>query len=184
MKLENVRLSFPDIFTPTQFNGQGEASYRCQLLVPADSALKKAIDAEIVRVATAKWGAKAKAVLNANEGVPNKTCWLDGAKRAYDGYEGMWALSASRPEKKGPPLRYDRQKALLDKDSGVLYAGCYVHASVNFWTQDNQHGKAVRCELLGVQFFADGDAFGGGSKPDPDDFDDISEGADASADLA
>jgi hypothetical protein len=31
----------------------------------------------------------------------------------------------------------------------------------------------------GVQFFKDGDAFSGGGVASPDDFDDISEGADA-----
>jgi hypothetical protein len=184
MKLTDVRLSFPTLFTAETVNGQGEPKYGAQFLVPAGSPLRKQIDEEITRVAVAKWGAKAAAILKANEGIPQKHCFTDGAKRTYDGYEGMWALSAGRPEKKGPPLRYDRQKNLLDTDTGVLYAGCYVNASVSFWCQDNQHGKAVRCELLGVQFFRDGDSFGGGSRPNPDDFDDISEGADAAADLA
>lgn len=184
MKLSDVRLSFPDLFTATQVNGQGEPSFRAQFLMPAGSALHKAVQEEIERVAVAKWGAKAKAILAANEGIPQKHCFIDGKKRAYDGYEGMWALSATRPEKKGPPLRYDSKKTLLDRDNGVIYAGCYVNASVNFWCQDNQHGKAVRCELLGVQFLRDGDSFGGGQKPNPDDFDDISEGADAASDFA
>lgn len=184
MKLANVRLSFPDLFTATQVNGQGEPSFRAQFLVPANSTLKAEIDTEVKRIAVAKWGAKAQAILDANEGIPQKMCWIDGKKRAYDGYEGMWALSATRPEKKGPPLRYTSAKVLLDKDTGALYAGCYVNASVNFWCQDNQHGKAVRCELLGVQFYKDGDSFGGGSQPNTDDFDDISDGADAASAFA
>lgn len=184
MKLTDVRLSFPDLFAATQVNGQGEPAFRAQFLVEAGSAQHKAIQAEIERVAQAKWPKDWKKILTANEGIPQKHCFIDGAKRTYDGYEGMWALSATRQEKKGPPLRYDSKKILLDRDNGVIYAGCYVNASVSFWTQDNQHGKAVRCELLGVQFLRDGDSFGGGQKPNPDDFEDISEGADAASDFA
>lgn len=183
MKLTDVRLSFPALFVPEQYQGQGEPSFRAQLLIPADSPLRKQVDEEIMRIAVATWGAKAASILKANEGIPQKHCFIDGAKRAYDGYEGMWALSATRPGKKGPPLRYDRQKNLIDKDNGTIYAGCYVNASVSFWAQKNNYGNCVRCELLGVQFARDGDSFGGGSKPDPEDFDDISAGADA-ADLA
>jgi hypothetical protein len=181
LKLTNVRLSFPDLFTPTTVQGQGKPAYRAQFLVPAGSDLKKQIDAAIAETAKAKWGAKAQAILDANEGNPNKTCWLDGKRRTYDGYAGNWALSATRGEDKGPPLRFDAAMTLLERDTGILYAGCYVDAVVQFWCQDNQHGKAVRCELQGVQFRGAGDAFGGGGTPDPDDFAPIAEGAGAEA---
>jgi hypothetical protein len=181
LKLTNVRLSFPDLFTPTTVQGQGKPAYRAQFLVPEAGALKAQIDAAIREVARAKWGAKADGILAANEGIPNKSCWIDGKRRTYDGYAGNWALSTTRGEDKGPPLRFTADKVLLEKDTGVLYAGCYVNASVQFWCQDNQHGKAVRCELLGVQFAGHGDAFGGGGTPNPDDFDSVAEGAGADA---
>jgi hypothetical protein len=43
-----------------------------------------------------------------------------------------------------------------------MYGGCYVNAAVKPWLQDNKFGKGVRCDLVAVQFFADGPAFGGG----------------------
>lgn len=181
LKLTDVRLSFPDLFEATTVAGQGKPAYRAQFLVPAGSPLKAQIDEAVRQVARDKWGAKAQAILDANEGIPQKTCWLDGKKRAYDGYEGMWALSSSRPEDKGRPLVIDRDKQALAAKDGRPYAGCYVNASVELWAQDNQHGKAVRCTLVGVQFLRDGDSFGGGAAPNPDDFDEINEGAGADA---
>jgi hypothetical protein len=41
-----------------------------------------------------------------------------------------------------------------------LYGGCYVNAAVSPWVQDNQFGRAVRCNLIAVQFAKDGDSFG------------------------
>ncbi|EOA7521129.1 ssDNA-binding protein, partial [Escherichia coli] len=42
-------------------------------------------------------------------------------------------------------------------------------------------GKRINASLGGVQFLRDGDAFAGGGVASADDFDDISEGADAEA---
>ena len=54
-----------------------------------------------------------------------------------------------------------------------------VNATVNVWAQDNKYGKRVNAQLLGVQFYADGDSFGGGAVGSVDDFDDLAEGAEA-----
>lgn len=44
---------------------------------------------------------------------------------------------------------------------------------------DNNFGKRINASLGGVQFYRDGDAFAGGGVASEDDFDDVSEGADA-----
>jgi len=41
------------------------------------------------------------------------------------------------------------------------------------WAQDNQFGKRVNAELLGVQFVRDGEPFGGGKPATPEDFEDL-----------
>ena len=97
------------------------------------------------------------------------------------------ALSAHRYQEKGRPLVFDNDKSpiyQLDNTvypgkEGRIYSGCFVNATVEIWAQDNKNGKGLRCTLLGIQRVRDGDAFGGGSRPDADDFDDVSEGADA-----
>lgn len=203
LKIQGARLSFPDLFEATQYQGTGPSNYRAQLLVPGDGSgdakaciamstnpdgttvwgawgpAKKVIDEAVAQVAKEKWGAKAQQILNANEGNPQKTCWIDGAKRTYDGYAGNWALTTTRAQEKGRPLVMDANKQPLVVGDGKPYAGCYVNASVELWPQDNGHGKAVRCQLNGVQFLRDGDAFSAGGPADPNDFEALAEGAQA-----
>jgi hypothetical protein len=83
-------------------------------------------------------------------------------------------------EEAGPVILLDQLKQPLSVGSGKPYAGCYVNASVEVWVQDNQWGKRVNCTLRGVQFLRDGDAFGGGAPASADEFDTVTEGADAS----
>lgn len=173
VKLSNVRLSFPDLFQAAQFQGTGPFNYRAALLVKPGSAEDKAINAAINEVAKAKWNAKAPAILKSAAGNSQKFCYTDGDAKEYDGYAGMMALSTTRAMDKGRPLIIDQNKSPLTEKDGKPYAGCYVNASVEFWAQDNQYGKTVRCTLLGLQFYKDGDAFGGGSAPSEDDFEDL-----------
>lgn len=73
-------------------------------------------------------------------------------------------------------------KAPLAESDGVVYAGCYVNAIIDFFAYENS-GAGISASLRGVQFVRDGDAFAGGGVASEDDFDDVSEGADATADL-
>ena len=40
----------------------------------------------------------------------------------------------------------DRDRSPLTEKDSKPYAGCYVNAKLQLWTQDNQHGKGIRCE--------------------------------------
>jgi len=181
INLKKVRLSFPDLFTAKAFEEGGTATYGCTLLVEPDSANDKAIRNAMKAAAEEKWGVKhapiLKAALASNNG--QKVCFWSGDTKEYDGYAGMMALTAKRNESKGRPLVIDRDKSPLVEADGRPYAGCFVNASVEIWPQDNKYGKTLRCELLGVQFAADGDAFSAGSVADEADFDDLSDSGDA-----
>jgi hypothetical protein len=177
IKLTNVRLSFPDLFQAVQYQGQGPFQYRAQFLVPANSPMKREIDKAIEQVAKEKWGVKAGDILKKAPTSKAGICFIDGDTKEYDGYAGHWALSATRGQDKGRPLVINTDKTPLTAADGKPYAGCYVHASVEIWAQDNGHGKTVRCQLLGVQFYKDGDSFGGGTPPSEDDFDDLGVGS-------
>ncbi len=179
VKLENVRLSFPDLFEAVQYQGQGPFNYRAQFLMEPNSKEKKAVEVAIAAVAKEKWGAKSLAVLESIKSNPQKFCFIDGNTKTYDGYAGMFALSATREVSKGRPLVINRDKTPLTQVDGKPYAGCYVNATVEIWAQDNNYGKAIRAQLLGVQFDRDGDAFGGGSSASsPEEFEDLSVGTD------
>lgn len=173
------RLSFPDLFEAVQYQGQGPFNYRASFLIDPAHPCKAQIDAAIEAVAKDKWAAKAPQILAGIKGNSQKCCFVDGDTKAYDGYAGNWALTATRPQEKGRPLVLDQAKQQLVAADGKPYAGCYVNASVEFWAQDNSYGKAVRCTLLGVQFAKDGDAFTAGAPASPDDFEALAEGATA-----
>ena len=160
--LKNVRLGvFPDLFVARQFDGKGEFKYKAVLIMPADSAERKAVDVAILAAATAKWGAKAEGYLKSLRGQKKEFCFLDGAMLGRPEYEGAWVLSAGRRQKDGAPKVLARDKTPLTIESGKPYPGCYVNAKVQLWSQDNAFGKGMRCTLMVVQFVKDGEAFSG-----------------------
>jgi hypothetical protein len=200
--LRNVRLSFPVLGEPEYFGGAKTKStdqrrWSATLLVPADSPQHKAVNETILAVAKEKWADKAVSILkNQITTDPKACCYQNGERKEYDGYQGMFALSAHRYEKDGRPLVFDKAKhpvyhrvndeakGYRVNDSvagqeGVIYAGCYVDAEVEIWAQQNSNGKGIRATLLVIQKRADGDSFGGGSPPDEGAFGVIEEGADA-----
>jgi hypothetical protein len=173
LKLTNVRMAFANIFTAKAFPGQtgGTPKFNASFLLdPKDPQVKK-IEEAITAAATEKWGAKAAAQLTALRKT-DKTCLHDGdAKAQYQGFEGMVFVSASNALR--PTLKArDGQTPIVESD-GKLYSGCYVNAVINTWAQDNQYGKRINAELQGIQFHADGDAFGGGATATDEDFDDL-----------
>ncbi len=180
IKLNNVRLSFPDLYTPRPFKEGDTPKFKATFLIPKGSKQEKEVEAAIKAVATAKWGAKADGVLKSIRGNPNKFCFQDGETKTYDGYAGMVALSASNVKR---PLVIDRDKTPLTMQDGKLYAGCYVNATVELFAYTNS-GNGIAASLGGVQFCKDGDAFSGGGVADADDFDDLSDDGDDEEALA
>jgi hypothetical protein len=171
VKLQNVRLSFPDLFTPRAFQAGGDAKYKATFLIPkADKAQLATVNAAIRSVAETKWGKKADAVLKGIAGNSMRFCFQDGATKEYDGYEDAWAVSAGN---KSRPTIIDRDKSPLTQDDGRPYAGCYVNAIIEFFAYDNS-GNGISASLKGVQFVRHGEAFGGGSPVSADEFDDLS----------
>lgn len=201
VKLKDVRLFFPAFFTPSVF--KGKKSYNGKFGIVPDSAHHKAIEAAIKEVADLKFGKKADNMIKAFRPVPQQFPYRDGDTMNWAGAEGLMVLTATKQEKAGKPLvlgnvrcngkwveliddsgtPYTRDedgklvKADIDEEITVPYSGCYVNGSVEFWAQDGEN-PGIRCSLRGVQFHRDGDAFAGGSKAKPDEFDDLGDGAD------
>ncbi len=154
------RLSFEHIFTPSATEGS-EPTFSCSVLMPKGSAEVKKVEAEMMRVATEKWGAKGKEVL-ARLIKGGKTCLRDGDTKEYDGYAGMDYVTARNPVK---PSAFDKNGEETEKADGLIYSGCYVQARIELWAQDNKYGRRINAKLLGVKFEKDGDAFASGSSP-------------------
>ena len=176
LKLENVRLAFPVLFEAKTVNGEGKPAFSASFLIdPADAQVKE-INKAIDQIAREKWGAKADAILKQMR-AQDKVCLHDGdLKSSYDGFPGNLYISARSVTR---PLVIDADKSILAEQDGKPYAGCFVNCSVELWAQDNNYGKRINASLRGVQFRRDGDAFAGGGAASEDEFDDISQGAEA-----
>lgn len=178
--LKNVRLAFANgLFTANAVAGsESDPKYNCTFLLPPDHPQVKDIKAKMIAVAKERWKDKAEGVYKSLQAT-DKLALHDGDnKPAYEGFPGNLFISASRPQNTRPTtLRADGTPCTLT--DGVIYGGCYVNASVEFWAQDNKFGKRVNAELRGVQFLRDGDSFGGGSVAGQDEFEPVTDGASA-----
>lgn len=178
IKLENVRLSFPALFKPEAFKPGDKPKFKATFLIPQGSPLAKQVDAKILAVLKEKFPTppgKAQQILSSIQGNTNKFCWQNGDHKSYDGYAGMMALSCKSDVK---PSTLAGDKSEVTEESGILYAGCYVNASVDLFVY-NQQGVGMSCQVRGVQFLRKGDAFAAGRPADADEFDEVTEGADA-----
>jgi len=170
IKLENVRLAFPDLFDPTTFNGEGDPAFSATFLMSPAHPDVEVIKAAIEQVGKDKWGEK-WAVIKKTMEATDKTALHDGnVKSSYAGFEGNLYISSRN---KTRPLVIDKDKTPLVKPNGRPYGGCFVNASLELWAQDNNFGKRINATLRGVQFLRDGDAFSGGGAASDDEFDSV-----------
>lgn len=181
IKLTTVRLAFPALFEAKTVNGEGKPAFSGSFLIDPKDPQIKTLNAATDAVAKEKWGAKADAVLKQMR-AQDKVCLHDGdLKEQYDGFADHFYVSARSATR---PTVLDRDKSPLVEADGKPYAGCYVNVSLDIWAQDNNYGKRVNASLRGVQFAKDGDAFAGGGAASEDEFDDLSEGANAESEFA
>lgn len=171
--LKDVRISFcSSLWEPEQYQGKGAFRHSASFLIEQGSENDKKVQAAIKAAAAETFEKKANTMLESLKGNSNKYCYTSGDLKDYQGYEGMMVLASHRAARDGKPAVLDRDKSPLGENAGRPYAGCYVNASVEIYAQKGEN-NGIRCGLLGVQFFRDGDGFGGGGKINPDDFEDL-----------
>lgn len=170
LKIENARLGFPALHEPKTVNGEGEPAFSATFLLPPNHPAIKTLREAFEAIGKDKWGAKWPTVKKEIE-AKDRYCLHDGDTKAdYANFAGNFFVSARN---KTRPLVIDRDKSPLTAADGRPYAGCYVHASIELWAQDNNYGKRINASLRGVQFYKDGDAFAGGGAASDDEFDEI-----------
>jgi hypothetical protein len=156
LRLENVRLSFPDLWEAKKV-GDGEPKFSAAFLLD-----KKEHEDLIAQCKTIAWAAAKEHFKDkAKDLIAKKKLTVffhEGSEKDYEGYgDHNMYISASSKRR---PVVMDRDKTPLVESDGRPYAGCYVNAVVRIWVQDNQYGKRINAELMGVQFVRDGEAFG------------------------
>ncbi|EGG93549.1 phage-like protein [gamma proteobacterium IMCC1989] len=151
--INNVRVSFPHLFKKPIINGEeGKCGATLMLDPEAHSKSIAVINKQIEALFKEKFkGRKLPA---------EKLCLRDGEDKGRTEYEGFQILSANS---KGKPLviSTNGKDTVNDEDDCPIYAGCYVNAKVRLWAQDNSYGKRVNCELVAIQFAADGETLDG-----------------------
>lgn len=161
--LKNVRLSFPHLFTATQYNGEGDFKFRAVFLISKDDAANmKTVKDAIAKEAKELWKEKAAIVLKGIETNVQKMCFQDGdiQKPDIDGYAGCYYIGASN--KMRPKLvDADGKTPVAEADSKLL-SGYYVNAIVDVKAYAGK-GNGVAAYLKGVQFVKRGDVLGGGA---------------------
>ena len=146
IKLKNVRLSFPNLFSEAVYNGE-KTKFSATFLLPKERKDEvKAIIATIKQMTT-----EAKVAVS-----KNNLCIRDGDDIPYDGFAGHWSIKASDIRR---PVVVNRDRTPLAEEDDVIYPGCYVNANIELWLQNNSYGKRVNANLRAVQFVEDGDSF-------------------------
>jgi hypothetical protein len=174
VKLNNVRLAFPQLFEATTVNNEGKPAYSATFILPPNHADVKIIQEAIDKIADEKWGLKAPEIVKALR-AGGKVAMRNGdEKSSYSGFAGNLYIAARNAVR---PTVIDANKSPLTVADGRPYAGCYVNAVVDLWAQDNAYGKRINASLSGVQFLRDGDAFSGGGAASVDEFETVDEPA-------
>jgi hypothetical protein len=178
IRLENVRLAFPNLFEAKSAKAGQKAKYSAAFIFPKDHPAVGVIKGAMESVAKAKWGDKWEQIY-ASLRAADKLAVHDGdAKSEYSGYAGNLFLNASNEVRPlilggGPD-----GKSPLTQEDGKPYSGCYVNTLVEIWAQAHaEHGKRINASLMGVQFFRDGERLSGGATAAADDFEAIPQAA-------
>lgn len=178
--IENVRCSYPALFTPKE-DDKGGKSYAVVGLMPKKShkaaqELLTKMGKEVLEENKAAFKGKKIAL------AADRKFLKDGDLSGKEENEGMFTVSCR--EKKRPSVR-DKDKSVIDSsDADKIYGGCYVNILLRPWFQNNDYGMRLNANLIAVQFVRDGEPFGEGriSEEDIDEsFDDIEDGNDDDA---
>lgn len=155
VRLKNVRLSFPAVFNPTNpFNTENGLRYRATFIMDKEGDLHR--NADNVRKAVDLVKVKAFPRLTLTS---DKLGLRDGAdKPDTDGYgDTVYFINTSC--KNRPPV-VNRDRSPIAEDDNIIYAGCYVNASIRIWALNDFGQKRICAALRAIQFANEGDAFG------------------------
>lgn len=153
IKLKCVRLSYPHLFEAHAMEGDDKKKFSaCLVLSKKKHAAEiKMLEKAMRQVASAKWPKKIPATV--------KYGLRDGEEREdKEGFDDTVMFFNASSDKRPPVV--DKDLSPLTAEDDVIYAGCYVDATVRIWAQDNQFGKRINFALRAIRFAKDGEAFG------------------------
>ena len=179
-----VFLSFPDLFTPKEYENEGKKSYvrEANFIIGQDHPQVEEIKAGIRKAIEQKWPSNPPTIPVDRR--PLRSGMLEdpdtGEKKArWDGYDGKLFISANRRCKgstleaalaEGNPIQLidgvrgpDKKFIRLKESDGKLYAGAKVNSILRIYAYDgSKHGNPhrINASIEAVQFAGHGEAFG------------------------
>ena len=170
--IQDAILSFPNITQP-RTRDNGNSVYQCDLIMESNHPGFILIKKEFTQMAADQWKDKAGAIIQHIERTAKLRCYGKGDEKVnsktgevYDGYTNN-VYVALKSKKRPQIIKEDGSNVDINNDfeyqreSEKLYPGCRVNTAICIWLQDNDFGKAVRADLVGIQFNADGEKLGG-----------------------
>lgn len=165
IKLQNVKLIFPNLFKFEIFQGVCTKKYSATFMIPKTDTEK--VDEILSEI---------RKLCEIGKFKPSRDKWAfkDGDDSSHENTQGYFTLKAAN--KKRFPI-IDRSKKPVTEDDDLFYNGCRVNAQVALSVHSNNYGKRMTADLLGVQFFANDEPIeiGGGKVGSVDDFDEFEE---------
>jgi len=172
----NERVSFPNLVEPTPNRDfpNSPAKYSVTLLMDPNSKGFKDFMADAQQQAVAKWKEHAPNIINLIQSQRNLRCFGRGEEALTktgamrNGYAGKIYLSANS-DANHPPVMLTRDANGVLKHvpeyeraeyAKRIYGGCRINAVITPWLQDNAAGKAIRANLLFVEFARDDEPLG------------------------
>lgn len=166
--MKNVRLSFPSLFQHEVYIGESTGKFAATLILDKEehkdaiASIQKATNDLMMETFKGK--------------IPSdKLALKDGDESGRPEYAGAYTIKVSTKKR---PTVIDRNKTPLVEDDGRPYSGCYVNAIISLWAQSNAYGKRINGNLLGIQFYRDGEAFGAAPIDVSDEFENYDVAAD------
>lgn len=157
-----ARLSYPNFFIPRSVQEGGQKMYSCALLfdkaaqaTPEFAALKAAA----TQAVKDKWGDKIPPKL--------RSPFRDGAEKESEGYgDGVIFINISSKQKPSVVGKNPAEGPI--EDESLIYAGCYVKASVRPYAYSQKGNSGVAFGLGNVQKVKDGAPLGSRTRAEDD----------------
>lgn len=177
IRIDNVRASYPHLAHAWAKGEKDRKKFSITGLAPKEThdEAKKAIVEEINKLLTSS---KIGKLASEHKFIRN------GDDSGKDEAEGHWIIKASENEGRRPSVR-DQKGRLVEVDDieELVYPGCVVNVLLRPWAQNNEHGKKINANLIGVQYVKKGERFGEAPIDDEDAWDEVESDDDLDMDL-
>ncbi len=155
--LENVRISYPHLFTAREY--MGRTTFSATFLMDAGDANDQKIEEVIGQMKAA----------SAHKGKFKPSYYI--GEEEYPGdmnHAGKTFIRSSKPVAQGMPIVMKEDNTPMNAmEQSKIYAGCYVNAIVDVYTPKDWPEK-ICFALVGVQKAGEGDRLDGGVDVDPE----------------